>query len=86
MEILLNACCMEEKQKAHEYLKEKLGFPEYYGGNLDALHDCLMELNDTEVVISQAEKAQGYYKEIERVFRKAAKENNGFKVTEGELR
>ena len=28
----------------HRVLKESFGFPEYYGANLDALHDCLCEI------------------------------------------
>ncbi len=28
----------------HATLKEALGFPEYYGGNFDALHDCLSDI------------------------------------------
>ena len=27
----------------HEILKKSLGFPDYYGKNLDALWDCLMD-------------------------------------------
>ena len=30
--------------RCHAYLKEKLGLPDYYGANLDALYDCLGEL------------------------------------------
>ena len=30
----------------HQILKEKLGFPEYYGGNWDALWDCMDGLFD----------------------------------------
>ncbi|MBR6023789.1 MAG: barstar family protein [Methanobrevibacter sp.] len=29
----------------HKYLKKALDFPDYYGENLDALYDCLCELN-----------------------------------------
>ena len=28
----------------HVELKEAFEFPEYYGGNLDALHDCLTDI------------------------------------------
>jgi len=34
---------MTSKERAHEYLKDMLDFPEYYGNNLDALCDLLNE-------------------------------------------
>ena len=34
-------------QLNHENLARAFGFPEYYGGNLDALHDCLTTLSGT---------------------------------------
>ena len=40
MEIILDARCMGSRKEAHEYLREKLDFPEYYGQNLDALYEC----------------------------------------------
>lgn len=39
--ILLNGKRMTDKEKAHQYLKRKLQFPDYYGENLDALWDLL---------------------------------------------
>ncbi len=33
------------KKDGHDYLKKALNFPNYYGKNLDALYDCLCDLN-----------------------------------------
>ncbi len=32
------------KEELHALLKRELGFPEYYGNNLDALYDCLTQM------------------------------------------
>ena len=37
----------------HEILAEKLGFPPYYGRNLDALHDCLTDIAEDTAIILQ---------------------------------
>ena len=38
------------KEEGHDYLMEALGFPDYYGKNLDALYDCLTEIGiETEI-------------------------------------
>lgn len=34
------------QEELHAYLAKKLQFPEYYGGNLAALADCLSELGE----------------------------------------
>ena len=40
------------KEKGHDYLKDALDFPDYYGKNLDALYDCLCEIGvETEIVL-----------------------------------
>ena len=41
-EIILDGRLMVENP--HEYIKEQLEFPDYYGNNLDALYDCLGEV------------------------------------------
>lgn len=42
---LLDLDCrrLTDKKTAHACLKEALSLPDYYGGNLDALYDCLTE-------------------------------------------
>ena len=34
----------ESQETLHAFVAKKLGFPDYYGGNLSALADCLSEL------------------------------------------
>ncbi|MBQ6817938.1 MAG: barstar family protein [Bacilli bacterium] len=41
---------IENKGELHQYLKEKLGFPDYYGNNLDALYDELTDLEDNTII------------------------------------
>ena len=42
--IVLDGRRMTGRAQAHAELKEKLALPDYYGGNLDALHDCLTDI------------------------------------------
>ena len=42
---------MDNRIKTHAYLKQTLSFPEYYGANLDALHDCLTDLYDVSIIL-----------------------------------
>lgn len=40
------------KKEGHDYLKEVLNFPDYYGKNLDALYDCLCEIGvETDITL-----------------------------------
>ena len=39
-------------EKKHAYLKELFHFPEYYGENLDSLFECLSDLNDKKIVVT----------------------------------
>ena len=63
----------------HVYLAYRLNLPDYYGRNLDALHDVLGEITDqTRIVLSgqpaSAEMA-AYLPRLVRVFSDAAQEN-----------
>ena len=44
----------EMKENPHEYIKEKLDLPEYYGENLDALFDCLTEISNKTIIIKDS--------------------------------
>lgn len=49
MKVILDGKKMVSREETHQYLKETFGFPDYYGKNLDALHDCLTEMGEMEV-------------------------------------
>ena len=50
MEIQLDFNHIENREQLHEYLKQELNLSDYYGSNLDALHDCLMEKNNIDKI------------------------------------
>lgn len=52
--VRLNGLYMRTRDKAHRHIRRRLRLPEYYGGNLDALSDCLGELGDTQITLTHA--------------------------------
>ena len=76
--IILDGNRMTERASAHDYLAETLAFPEYYGKNLDALHEVLTESRaDVELIHCGAMlNALGKYGcKILMVFMDSAEEN-----------
>lgn len=49
--IILDGNRMGDRDALHAELKEKLRLPDYYGGNLDALNDCLGERRECELIV-----------------------------------
>ena len=41
---------MTDRETAHDYLQETLGFPDWYGRNLDALFDILTEQTEETLI------------------------------------
>lgn len=62
----------EMEENPHGYIKEKLDFPDYYGENLDALFDCLTEMDRKTIIIKDSEIVD---EEIVATFVDASKEN-----------
>lgn len=51
--VLIDLSKITTKEALNAALKEGLSFPDYYGGNLDALHDCLTDITEpTEVTFA----------------------------------
>ncbi len=78
--IILDGKRMGDREALHAELKEKLGLPSYYGGNLDALNDCLGERREETLVVIRdfgdfAENCGAYGMKLLRVFN-----DNGIQV------
>ena len=63
------------RRQVHDYLMERLPLPEYYGRNLDALYDCLTDMDDTELVIAHTLQAPRSFAAVRRVLEDAAQDN-----------
>ena len=81
MNVILDCNNLAERAQAHEYLAKMLNFPEYYGKNLDALYDCLMDLGDCAVTLENADTVDGGYGAVVlKVLEEAAQANPGLRL------
>ena len=85
-DIELDITSFEEKIPLHRYLKEKLGFPFYYGGNLDALFDELASITTpTHITMRYSTMPRGkmvdYTPRLLTVFGDAAQANYNLRLT-----
>lgn len=84
-EVVIDGNEINSRCQLHEKLSEGLKFPEWYGRNLDALHDLLTEAGE-EVVITvkdfpALEENLGRYAHLLRkVISDAAEENQKIKI------
>ena len=79
-QITLDGKRLGNADQVHDYLKEVFEFPEYYGKNLDALHDCLTDLEDVEITITAPDEDGAIFQKMLRIFKAANRENEGLKV------
>ena len=81
---VLDGGALRSREELHRALAEGLALPAWYGGNLDALYDCLCDLGETLLRVEQAEAlraALGPYGEaFFRVLRDAAAANPRLRV------
>ena len=65
MEYVIDCAALATPKEFHAKLKQTLNLPEWYGGNLDAMHDCLTEIGvPTKLTLdnfSQLRNALGEY-------------------------
>ena len=89
MTIELDGRKMTDRSALHDYLREALELPDYYGRNLDALYDLLTEDGRPRKILlrgSAEVEAQlgGYGIAFLETLRQAAEENPALEVTEEE--
>lgn len=46
MRIILDGKLIKDRETLHTILADLPGFPDWYGRNLDALHDCLTDIKE----------------------------------------
>ncbi len=46
MEYVIDCAGLQTSREFHEKLKAALSLPEWYGHNLDAMHDCLTDIGE----------------------------------------
>ncbi len=85
IEVELDGEKISSWEMLHDRLAVELGFPAWYGGNLDALYDCLTDIHeDTVLVISHREQLTDNLgdngESLYRVLRRAQRENQRFRV------
>lgn len=83
--IHLNLSALKTRKELHQYLKEKLGLPDYYGENLDALYDSLTEAKQARAIEVEGlekynENTDGYGNRLVRVLKDAEKVTEGLTV------
>lgn len=79
-QVTLDGNLLADAAQAHDYLKEILEIPEYYGKNLDALYDCLTDLEDIEITITAPAEDGAIFQRFARVFKAAARENESMEL------
>ena len=75
--VILDAKKMLENERMHEYFAKKFDLPEYYGKNLDALFDCLCEINEPTLIKLKNENAldSAHTESLIKLFSEVCKEN-----------
>lgn len=82
--VILDCSKLLTRDQAHPYLAQVLALPDYYGGNLDALYDCLTEIVGLTISLEGApvlRSAGGYGAHILQVLEDAAAANPGLCLT-----
>ena len=80
-EITLDCTAIQTRRQMHEALANALDFSEWYGNNLDALHDCLTSITaETKLTLANFVSMGTLGAGFQHVLLDAAQENRHFHV------
>jgi RNAse (barnase) inhibitor barstar len=81
MEHLIDLTRIHNAKEFHQALAQALDFPHWYGRNLDALYDCLTELETpVHLVLKNWDAAADFSEGFEGVFNDAQTDNPDFTI------
>lgn len=80
--VIIRECDFQSAEQLHAFLRDELGFPVYYGGNLAALSDCLEDIcHPTCLVIYRDNSVEeSWFDKACAVMGRAALENDALDV------
>ena len=75
--VTLDGAVLAAKEALHQTLAQTLAFPDWYGGNLDALFDCLTDLSEeVSITLLHWDGLGDYGQRVKKVLLAAAREND----------
>ena len=75
MNITIDCGGCADKKELHARIAEALSFPDWYGHNLDALMDCLTDLDETTVILTGCSQVAFDAQDFWDTFEDAEREN-----------
>ena len=80
MNVILDGALILNREMLHDTLSTALRLPEWYGRNLDALYDCLTDVQEETVVVLRdraalEEHLGGYGRRLVRLLEEVSQEN-----------
>ena len=80
-EIIIQCEKVDSPRAFHRLLAAQLGFPEWYGGNLDALYDCLTAISKpTCLRLVGFDRLASYSRGFRRVMEDASEDNPNLRI------
>ena len=81
-EITIDCTAIVDVKSMHHALAEALSFPQWYGNNYDALHDCLTDIReDTTLTLLHFDRTDHFNEIFRMVFEDSEAENPHLFVT-----